>query len=155
MPFWKQSEDPWDRKPGKPTPPKEPKADPLDTLKQWNEERKAKAKEQEEAKRLPPESCPWCGKEMEQGFLLTGGDPIRWYPGVYKTAWIMRDRAGSFRVDTEGDFALYKVAWLCRDCKKLTLAMPEPEEDIWSMDRYRYADPQAPEKPNEEESSED
>ncbi len=85
MPFWKQSEDPWDQKPDKPRrEPKEPQANPLDSLKAWNEERKAKAKEKEEARRLPPEPCPWCGKEMEQGFLTGGRDSVRWYPGVHK-----------------------------------------------------------------------
>ena len=50
MPFWKQSEDPWDQKPDKPRrEPKEPQANPLDSLKAWNEQRKAEAKEKEAA----------------------------------------------------------------------------------------------------------
>lgn len=128
MPFWKPSDDPWDRKPDKcPAQPKGPQANPLDSLKAWNEQRKANAKEKEEAKRLPPEPCPWCGKDMEQGFLLTGRDPIRWYPGVYKIAWLVRDEIGSFRVDTEEDFGHYKTAWLCRECGKIIFDIPESE----------------------------
>ena len=135
MAFWKQSDDPWDRKPDKrppqPREPKEPKENPVDTLKAWNEQRKAAAKEKEEARRLPPEKCPWCGKDMEQGFLYTGRDPIQWYPGIYKTAWFKRDRTGSFRVDTYEDdsaWATYKTSWLCRDCKKIVFNVPDPEE---------------------------
>ena len=48
MLFWKRSEDPWDQKPDKPRrEPKEPQVNPLDSLKAWNKERKAKAKEKE------------------------------------------------------------------------------------------------------------
>ena len=114
MPFWKQSEDPWDRKPDKPPrEPKEPQANPLDSLKAWNEERKAKAKEKEEARRFPPEPCPWCGKDMEQGFLLGGRDGVRWYPGIYKTDPLR---------------GLDSTGRLCRDCKRAVFHMPDPSE---------------------------
>jgi hypothetical protein len=129
MPFWKKSEDPWDQKPKKqkpviteldtPAQPEEKWKNPLDKLDDWMEKREAAAKEAAEAKRLPPEKCPWCGQEMEQGFLLTGRDPINWYPGVYKTAWFSRDKTGSLRIDADGDFITYKVAWRCPSCKKI------------------------------------
>ena len=131
MPFWKQSEDPWDRKPEKRREPKEPQVNPLDSLKAWNEDRKAKAKEKEEAKRLPPEKCPWCGKEMEQGFLTGGRDGTHWYPGIYK-ADLFRglDSAGRIDVLDEGSIwsGLYKTIWLCRDCRKAVFTMPDPPE---------------------------
>ena len=161
MPFWKQSDDPWDRKPDKPRPePKEPKANPLDTLKQWNEDRKAEAREKEEAKCLPSEKCPWCGKDMEQGYLI-GGRGIYWYSGIptakalTKAGWLGPRLNDAFRIDDEGDFftSVYKTAWLCKACKKVAFNMPE--EDIWSMDRYRYDDPRAPEETQEEETSEE
>ena len=127
MPFWKQSEDPWDQKPDKPRrEPKEPQANPLDSLKTWNEERKAKAKEREEAKRLPPEPCPWCGKEMEQGFLTGGRDAVRWHPGIYK--FELFQSLGGIDVLEEGTWVPYKTTWLCRDCKKAVFHMPDPSE---------------------------
>lgn len=127
MPFWKQSEDPWDQKPDKPRrEPKEPQANPLDSLKAWNEERKAKAKEREEAKRLPPEPCPWCGKEMEQGFLTGGRDGVRWHPGIYK--FELFQSLGGIDVLEEGTWVPYKTTWLCRDCKKAVFHMPDPSE---------------------------
>lgn len=154
MPFWKQSEDPWDRKPEKRRPePKEPKENPLDSLKAWNEERRAKAKEKEEAKWLPPEPCPWCGKDMEQGFLLGGRDGVRWYPGIYKTD-LLRGLDSTNKIDVldEGGLwsGLYKTTWLCRDCKKAVFTMPDPPEVF---------DPFVPqpetEETNEEEESEE
>lgn len=133
MPFWKQSEDPWDRKPEKrreSRESKEPMENPLDTIKAWNEGRKARAKEKEEAKRLPPEKCPWCGKDMEQGFLTGGRDAVRWYPGIYKFD-LVRGLSGD-SIDLLNDYSglsRYKTVWLCRACKKMTLDMPEPPED--------------------------
>lgn len=135
MAFWKQSDDPWDRKPDKrpvPEPPEsqEPQGNPLDSLKAWNEDRKAKAKEKEEAKRLPPEKCPWCGKDMEQGFMIGGRGCVSWYPGIYKTDFFRSPSdADSINVQDEGSIwsGLYKTTWLCRDCKKAVFNMPDPE----------------------------
>lgn len=153
MPFWKQSEDPWDRKAEKRREPREPQAPPLDSLKAWNEERKAKAKEKEEAKRLPPEPCPWCGTEMEQGFLTGGRDGTHWYPGIYK-ADLLRGLDSTGRIDVldEGSIwsGCYKTAWLCRDCKKAVFHMPDPPEVF----DYFAAPPETEETKEEEESEE-
>ncbi len=136
MPFWKKSEDPWDQKPEKRRlEPKEPKESPIDSLKRWNEERKAEAKEREEAKRLPPEKCPWCGKDMEQGYLLTGRDTIRWYPGIYKYKFALF-YSGGLRIDTQGDFTKYRITWLCRNCKKMVFDMPEFGENPWAAGSF-------------------
>lgn len=146
MAFWKKSGDPWERKPEKRKPavynpdasaaPEEPRKGLLESLGGWNEKRRTAAKEAEEAKRLPPEKCPWCGRDMEQGYLYTGRDSIVWYPGVYRTAWISRDKTGAFRVDTVGSdtiFARYAVAWSCKGCKRMVLnsADFEPLDDPW------------------------
>jgi len=139
MPFWKKSEDPWDRKDGVSKPPKEPKEpreNPIDSLKQWNETRKAEAKEREEARRLPPEKCPWCGKDMEQGYMMADQGSIRWHPGIYKFALFSGLDGDALRIDTQGDFTMYRITWLCRDCKKMVFDMPEPGEDPWSIDRF-------------------
>lgn len=129
MAFWKKSEDPWDQKPDKRREPreiKEPQANPLDSLKSWNEDRKAK--EKEEAKRLPPEKCPWCGKDMEQGFLAAGRDPVRWYPGVYKFEFFRGLDGDAIDICNEGGFSgYYKTAWLCRECGKMIFDIPESE----------------------------
>lgn len=161
MPFWKQSEDPWDRKPDKRRPAlredKDPQANPLDSLKQWNEERKAKAKEKEEAKHLPPEKCPWCGKDMEQGFLVGGRDSTRWYPGIYKTDLLRGLSGEAIDVLDEGSIwsGLYKTVWLCRECKKAVFHMPEPSNDADIFSTYAAMAADAAKKQQEEETSEE
>lgn len=154
MAFWNKGDDPWNRKPDKPrTEPKAPQAIPLDSLKAWNEKRKAAAKEKEDAKRLPPESCPWCGKEMEQGFFADGRDGVHWYPGIYKTDLLRGlDSTGRIDVLDEGSTwsGRYKTVWLCRDCKKAIFHMPDPPEVFESMAPQSEA-----EETKEEETSED
>ena len=132
MPFWKQSEDPWDQKPDKPRrEPKEPQVNPLDSLKAWNEERKVRAKEKEEAKRLPPEKCPWCGKDMEQGYMIGQRGTTQWYPGLLtpknarRAAWSASVNLDGLAILDEGNFVAYKTVWLCRNCKKMVFDMPE------------------------------
>lgn len=159
MAFWKKSEDPWDWEPGKkrpepqPAESQEPRENPLDSLKQWNEDRKAKAREKEEAKRLPPEKCPWCGKDMEQGFLATGRDPVRWYPGVYKFEFFRGLDGDAIDVCNEGGAfsGYYKITWLCRECGKMIFDIPESERV------YDFPEPQdaETEETKEEEESGD
>ena len=157
MAFWKKSEDPWDRKDGvskPPREPKEPRENPIETVKAWNEDRIAKAREKEEAKRLPPEKCPWCGKDMEQGFIAGGRDAVRWYPGVYKFEFFRGLDGDAIDLCDEGGIwsGLYKTVWLCRDCKKAVFTMPDPlsYEDSFSAQVDEYA-----KNTQEEEESED
>ena len=152
MPFWKKSEDPWDQTPErrrKAKEVKEPQENPLDTLKAWNEDRKARAKEKEEAKWLPPETCPWCGKDMEQGFILGGRDAVRWYPGVYKFELFRGLDGDAIDLLSDGSgFTSYKIIWLCRDCKKAVFDMPDPPE-VYDP----FAAPAEDEETKEEEES--
>ena len=129
MAFWKQSEDPWDKRDGVSAPPREPKESPIDSLKAWNSQRRAAAKEKEAAKHLPPEPCPWCGTDMEQGFLTGGQDTVYWYSGVHSFVPFFRLGTEDIRVlDEGGPFAgYYKVAWLCRECGKIVFSIPESE----------------------------
>jgi len=156
MPFWRKSEDPWDKKDGiskPPKEPKEPKENPVDTLKAWVEDRKAEAKEREEARRLPTEKCPWCGKDMEQGNMLGGRDSVLWYPGILTTkdAWFGGGpREERLQLCDEGGFTSYKTVWLCRDCKKMVFNMPDPPT-VYDP----FADTSETEKTKEEEESEE
>lgn len=141
MAFWKKSEDPWDIDPEK---RKKQKADLyererstdrdapepegnglLDAAReQWTRWRK----ERREALRLPPEPCPWCGKDMEQGFL-NGGKGIFWHRGIPDTGarWLGTGSADTMRVDVEGVLATYKTAWYCPACEKLVLDASDME----------------------------
>ena len=137
MPFWKKSEDPWDIDPAKQrrsVPVEEEEKGPglLDQLQDWNKARKA-----EKAKRetpLPPMTCPWCGKEMETGYIM--GQGVWWAPGRPGALekWAGASGAvGAVQVDTEGGLFPYRTAWLCPDCRKLVADLPEPPEDHFSQ----------------------
>ena len=144
MAFWKKSEAPWDMDPAKKRAKqeREPIENPLNTLRDWSEERRAKAAaKQAEWEAQPKEVCPWCGKEMERGYLAASRSGIIWTPGRMTTraAWIgpsreVRDRR--LQVDNEGFLANYKTTWYCEDCKKMTIdasGLLSPENtDRWS-----------------------
>ena len=75
MAFWKKSEDPWDIDPDErrlASEPAEKAPGLLDTLRGDWDAMRAEWQEKREKLRLPPEKCPWCGKDMEQGFLMSG-----------------------------------------------------------------------------------
>ena len=128
MAFWKKSEDPWDqpaRRPETvPVPAEEEKAEPeegvLDTLRSgWTAHRQKK----KAALTKPPDTCPWCGREMEQGYFIDGRDTMYWYRGI--PVWSERMMSGPedrMRVITEGGvLGRYKTVWYCPDCKKMVL----------------------------------
>ena len=75
MAFWKKSEDPWDIDPNQRRTASEPAEKApglLDTLRGDWDAMRAEWQETRESLKLPPEKCPWCGKDMEQGFLMSG-----------------------------------------------------------------------------------
>lgn len=145
MAFWKRSEDPWDLDPDKrrsTVREENTEQDPdagslLDDLRAWNEERKA----QKARRETPPAPipCPWCGKEMEVGYLIGGRDAVR----------LVRERPGALRI-TNPDATLYirgdgtfwcdyKIVWTCGDCRKLVADLPEPEETSYEEELRGYA----------------
>jgi hypothetical protein len=128
MSFLKKSEDPWDRKPGQ-TPtvqePPEKKENPLDSLKQWNDDRKAE-KARKEAESAPePIPCPWCGKRMEARYLWAGRGVFlsAKKPGLFSSGLSSdnRDICDEGNPLTGG----YKTAWYCPDCYKLVVDLPD------------------------------
>ena len=125
MPFWKKSEDPWDIDPSKRRPaPKPAEKDPglVDTIREeWDAMQKVRQEKRKKLE-LPPETCPWCGKDMEQGFLM-GGRGVFWYRGIPagRSLWISPGNEDTIRVDAEGFLTTYHTAWYCPDCKKMTI----------------------------------
>ena len=157
MPFWKQSDDPWDRKPEKrrpePMDAKELEESLMDSLKRWGETRRAE-EAAKAAPDLPPETCPWCGKDMEQGYMM-GGKGIHWYPGVIttKAAWFGDFTKGQINLENESFLlAYYKTVWLCRECGKMVFDAP------WEERVFDFPEAQGDETTEttqEEETSED
>ena len=128
MPFWKKSEDPWDIDPNqrRAAPEPEEKAPGLlDSLREDWDAMQAARQEKREKLRLPPEKCPWCGKDMEQGFLM-GDRGVYWYRGTPNKKISLFGAFGApsedtIRVDMEGFLTTYHTAWYCPDCKKMTV----------------------------------
>lgn len=131
MAFWNKREEPWDYDPAKEREKREraarePLENPLDTLRDWNEKRKADAAAREAAQAAEPaERCPWCGRDMERGYI-TGRDGVIWTPGrmTARAAWLgppkeVRERR--LRLDDEGELCSWKTVWYCRDCERMTL----------------------------------
>lgn len=114
MAFWKKSEDPWDIDPNqRRTAPEPEEIEPglLDSLREDWDAMQAARQEKREKLRLPPEKCPWCGKDMEQGFLMSGRG-VFWYRGIPtgKTRWLSPGGGNIMRVDTEGFLTTYHTA---------------------------------------------
>lgn len=124
MPFWKKSDDPWEMDPAKKRPSgmEEESPDLMDTVRNGWSQMKAEWKERQDAMRLPPEKCPWCGAEMEQGWLY-GGRGVFWMRGVpdTKSKWLGAGKENVIRVDREGIMYTYHTAWYCPACRHMAL----------------------------------
>ena len=125
MPFWKKGEDPWDWEPEKPARPAEPEDGPslMDELRDWNAERKEENRQREATP--PPMACPWCGGEMQVGWI-PGKDIMRWWSGVptAKDKWLGGGPSGESHMTLKmegGLFGRYLTAWHCETCRKLVV----------------------------------
>ena len=148
MPFWKKSEDPWDQPVRRPQPRPAPDSG-AETGQEENTAQELREmfrelgkgareffgmEEKEPEPEVPPQMRPWCGKEMEVGYLCGGRDYVR----------LVRQRPGALRLAEDalyirGDGTFwcdYKIAWTCGNCRKLVADLPEPEE-TWDNDILR------------------
>ena len=161
MPFWKKSEDPWDQPVRRPKPRPEPEAgagtgqeeNTAQELREMFRELGKGAREffgmEEKAPEpeVPPQMCPWCGKEMERGYLLSG----QWIYWQRKrpTALSLRGHAAdALVINTEGGtLAGYRTAWRCGACEKMILDVADiqPEAFLGIPARVPEEDTQAPE----------
>ena len=72
-------------------------------------------------------ACPWCGQEMEAGYITGGRDGANWWPG-WPPKVLGPGNGAPIRVDHEGTVLLrYKTAWLCRACRRMVLELPAEE----------------------------
>ena len=142
MAFWnRNSEDPWDR---------DPNERPAVTFREAEPEETApeEPKEAEPA----PEPCPWCGGEMETGYLLSGKGLVR----------LTREKphlllgtlfAETIPLKDEGPLSDWMTYWktcaFCAACRRIVVDAPEldwersepapPPEDDGSTEAYeRY-----------------
>jgi len=157
MPFWKKSEDPWDRKPTSVSyttfdePSKEEEKGFLESIREevadWQEKRKAAAEAEENA---PPETCPWCGQEMVKNYLTGGRYGVvlsEEKPGAFMGTTFM----DTTLITNEGVLGAYKSCWYCAGCRKLIVDVPEPSSGpnyVWDGGTIKLPD-------EEEEASHD
>lgn len=131
MAFWNRGEDPWDIDPAKrraksERKSREPMENPLDRLRTWNEDRKARQAEEDAAQDAVTMACPWCGKPMRRGYISSGRGGVIWTPGrlTARRAWLgpsKKEAEDRLRVDNEGEFVTFKTVWYCPDCEKMIL----------------------------------
>lgn len=176
MAFWNRSDDPWDRDPVRERKKRERESrrrerwpesgsvgSPLDALQAWNGKRKAEAAEREAAWAAEPaEKCPWCGKDMERGYLCGGRGILTWTPGrmTVRSTWIgapreIRER--QLRVDNEGSLVPYKTAWYCPACEKMTVdaaGLKSPRESGFWADESPLPEERAGEQEGKREDQE-
>ena len=160
MAFWKKSEDPWDIDPEK--------RKKQTTAAFWENDAPAETDpvgaasgRPEEAPRgqslgesikgffggkkedapITPEKCPWCGKDMERGYIDGGRD----YSVMWRN-WKPRGFLGIFQPEDareidlldEGDgLWCYKTVWYCRDCGKMTLEIKNARNTDEVEEAYR------------------
>ena len=126
MAFFKKSSDPWDIDPEKRKKEREKEARRAEWTSaaepenaepfKWPWEKSA---EEETAARLQSEKCPWCGKEMEPGYLFAPDSRMYWqterpkpYTMISKDALVVEEKGGGR--------PRYKQTWYCRTCRKMS-----------------------------------
>ena len=82
-------------------------------------------------------TCPWCGQEMEVGWITAGRDGAQWRPGwppkLFGRAFVCIDHEGSV-------LRRRKAAYLCRSCRRMVLEFPaEALEPLEEADLTRPA----------------
>lgn len=145
MAFWKKSDDPWDRKPGKRTtnwyenemtsaetpttegsvgaatgrPPEERELTP-------EEQRIRDIIEGPKARPVEVEKCPWCGGDMKAVSIYSGGASVLyWQEGEpsgarsWMDANVLEDGGGLWGPS-------YKVGSYCESCEKMVLSVKKP-----------------------------
>ena len=142
MAFWKKKgDDPWDRAPerrqetawwvqdapaGEQTAPSEAEESLGESI------RKFWLGGEEEP--IPPEKCPWCGKDMEWGRMTGGRDGVKWQNWQPKGA-LGLGRPEAWKrwnmLDEHKGLTAFKTVWHCESCGKMVL--DAPKEDASSV----------------------
>ena len=129
MPFWKKSEDPWDYAPERRDPVRREEEPPVSPDGETQDRSAYGIPFQSRdagSQSPPPMACPWCGQEMEAGYL-SGNRGVFWIRGVptARKFWLGAGRGNIIRVDTEGGLMTpHRTAWLCRACRRMVLEAP-------------------------------
>ena len=134
MAFWKKSDDPWDVDPEKRkrrqaawyerNASRDGDAAPAEEGESLKDMLGGLFKKKEEAP-IPPEKCPWCGRDMDLGYIAGGRDGA-WWQSWKPTAMNIQPGDGQrFSILGEGGFfSDHRKVWYCRPCGKMTMDAP-------------------------------
>lgn len=124
MAFWKKSEDPWDIDPEKrrrqTVPVYEPEPEEPPAKEKWWPWQK-----KQEPEEVVPETCPWCGKPMDRGYLCSGRDRLQ-LSDQKPSALLGTMMADTVELWEEDFWVSYKSCWQCKACRKVIADIPEP-----------------------------
>lgn len=148
MAFWKKSEDPWDVDPDKrrSTVREESAENDPDAVCHADAPQAGAEESQTEENREEPAAsmcCPWCGQEMELGYLYSK-ECILWVdqePGAFLG---VLSAGREIYVSDEGVIAQYKKCWHCSACGRLVVQLSNKKarpssQECWDEFR-RYAE---------------
>ena len=138
MSFWKKSEDPWDYEPEQRDPVRREEEPPVSPDGETQDRSACRIPFQSRdagSQSPPPMACPWCGREMEVGYV-TGTRGVHYHRGMptTKRLWLGTGPDNTMRVDAEGGLLTpYCRAWFCRTCRRMVLEFLEEalEADTW------------------------
>ena len=147
MAFWKKSDDPWDRKPGKQATnwyenenPAEAETPPAERELTPEQQRIRDIIEGPKARPVEMEKCPWCGQDMKTGSIYSGGaNVLYWQEGEpsgarsWMDANVLEDGGGLWGPS-------YKVGSYCESCEKMVLSVKKPRTSPAYNDPNSFAD---------------
>lgn len=163
MAFWKKSDDPWDRKPGK-----QKKAEtawweqdpvvtePVETAAETVEK---SVESVENTEKRGMESCPWCGGEMDVGYLTGGQEGARWQswkPMGLKGLFPPSDGEYWSILTERNGLSSFQTAWYCRACEKIVFHAPQSSSGpnyVWENGRVKQPGPEEADIPGDEDWS--
>ena len=87
-------------------------------------------------------ACPWCGREMDLGYLYSG-DSIRWVDRKPGTIQGDLSAGRELYVSDEGITTASKRSWYCSSCGRLVIQLSEnarPSSEECHEEFRRYAE---------------
>lgn len=117
MAFWKKSDDPWDRKPGKR--PTETACRGTGAAEEKEVPLVEKSVENVENSPKTGEICPWCGEMMLSGYIYSGRDGTWWREGERQG---LLDSLFAEQIPRQLNVRGDKPSWYCEKCEKLVIS---------------------------------
>ena len=171
MAFWKKCDDPWDVNPEKRKRTQAPLWE-QDPSEEAAVQKPAAGPEgeglgellgnlfkQKEEEPIPAEKCPWCGGEMDVGYLTGGQEGARWQswkPMGLKGLFPPSDGEYWSILTERNGLSSFQTAWYCRACEKIVFHAPQSSSGpnyVWENGRVKQPGPEEADIPGDEDWS--